>query len=114
MRTVWNKTWQEKHGMTGTDAFWAVEEAAAVIYTGTLYPLTSALSMTDFKTLVTDPLEKVGGLGEIIEDPDYLCFMMLVLVAMHAVHIHHPEATRVDIMIERSEKTTENLKAFHE
>src|SRR5262249_28766504 len=62
MADIWSADWQEEHGITGSDAYWAVEEAATVIgSTGCLYPITSGMKLVDFENSFALPLEKIAG-----------------------------------------------------
>jgi hypothetical protein len=114
MSEIWGSDFQEKHGISSSEAYWAVEEAASVIYsTGSLYPFATEVTMQDFKSLLVDRLAPIGGFGEYIEAPDYTCFILLSLLAMKYVQTRFPDATRVDLLVEKSDRTSEKIKGFH-
>ena len=115
MSDIWDPEWRDQHGITGSEAYWAVEEAATVLRTtGSLYPITSGMRLHDFRTLFADPLERLdSGDWEIVKDPDYLCYIALATLVLRYVYETLPDATRVNFLIEASEKTTESVRGFH-
>src|SRR5712691_4676877 len=115
MREIWTSEWQEEHDISGSDAYTCVEEAVSVIRsTGSLYPVTVGVGVPDFRTILAAPLQRMGANWEILEDPDYFCYIGFVIFVLARIHLVIPEATRVNFLIEHSEKTTENIKGFHE
>jgi hypothetical protein len=114
MSEIWNAEWQDKYRILGRDAYWTVEEAVTVIYSmGSLYPITAGVTDRDFQTTLVEPLAQIGGFGEIIEDPDYLCFIAFAIMAIQYVSLKCADATRVDFLIERSDRTTSKIEGFH-
>jgi hypothetical protein len=116
MREIWTEDWQRKHGISGSDAYWAVEEAATVIMTmGCLAPVTCGVGVSDWKTILADPIKKMGGSHwEIVRDPDYLCFIGFSILIVGYIHDRFPDATKIHFLIEESEKTTGTMKGFHQ
>jgi len=73
------------------------------------------MRLTDFEDVFAGPLEKIAGGGwEITRSPDYLCYIALATLSIRYVFETFPDATRVDFLVERSEKTTENVREFHD
>jgi hypothetical protein len=114
MSEIWNAKWQEKHGLKGRDAYWTVEEAVTVIYgMGSLYPITAGVSDREFQTILVEPLRKIGGFGEILEEPDYLCYVAFANIVLRYVYEVFPHATRVDFLAEESQRTSGKMSHFH-
>ena len=107
--------WRTANGITGVDAESRTDEAINVIRSmGSIYPLSSGMKISEFKSIFADPLIKLGGgRWEIVKDPDYLCFIAFATLAVRYAHEMLPDCTRVDFLVEHSQKSTENVKGFH-
>jgi hypothetical protein len=114
MSEIWGEDWQDRYKMTGSDAFWRVEEAATVLRTtGSLYPITAGIRVDQFQSILVQPLKRVGRFGELVEQPDYLCYIAYSLLVLQYVNQMFPQATKVNILVERSDATTRRIKGFH-
>jgi hypothetical protein len=116
MSEAWGEDWQTKYGVSGNQVYERIEEAARVIRSmGSLYPMTSAMIVSDFEKEFAGPLKKLNsGEWEIVKDPDYLCFIAVSLLSLQYVQQTCPDATRLDLLIEESEKTSANMELFHQ
>jgi hypothetical protein len=110
-----NEEWRNEHGLSGDEAFQRVDEAVRVIDSmGSLYPITASMHAKDFRDHFGDRLKKVGGFGEIATEPDYLSYIAFVPSVLHWAGTLLPDATRVNFLAERSQKTTKVMRLFHE
>lgn len=81
---------------------------------GSIYPISSGIRIGDWETVFAEPLKKLGGdPWEIVHEPDYLCFIAYAVLGLKYAHEMLPDATKVNFLVEHSEKTTEVIKGFH-
>jgi hypothetical protein len=114
MTDIRSSSWRTEHGITGLEAEARTDEAVRVIRSmGSIYPITAGMKVAGFKSIFADPIIKLGG-GKwgITQDPDYLCFVAFAVLALDHADRMLPDATRIDFLIEESQKTTKGIKAF--
>jgi len=114
MTDIRNDDWCRKHRITQTEAARRLDEAVRVIAsTRSLCPIRASIDVAGFQTLLSQPLKKLGGFGNITKYPDYLAFIAFTVFTLRFVKDVIPEATRVDLLAEESQKTTQTLRGFH-
>src|SRR5207244_3163650 len=53
MAEIWGEEFQDKHGLTGSNAYWCVEEAITLLMNmGSFFPITSSLRDAEFQMLL--------------------------------------------------------------
>jgi hypothetical protein len=114
MTEIWGEEFQDEHGITGSDAFWCVEEAVTLLMNmGSFLPITSIIRDAEFQTLLVEPLKAMGGFGEIVEEPDYLCYLALAAGIVPVVQRTMPHVTKINFLVERHRKTSPIIERFH-
>jgi hypothetical protein len=110
-----SKAWRAKHGLTQLQADDRLDEASAVIGTlGSLYPIRIVLDGGLFRrTFATHTLLATSG-GVKRYEPDYYAFMTYAYAVLCRVKITHPEADKVDFVVEYKAGITEHLRGFYE
>ncbi len=105
----WN--WQDKFGLTRTEASRRLDEASRVIRsTGAIVPVSFTLKRSEYDQIIANPFRK--DLGKL--DPDYLCFQWFAFTQLDWLHHQYrDEVERVDFWVEQNGDTTRNMKHFH-
>jgi hypothetical protein len=108
--------WREQHGVSRLDAEDRVNHAIALVdQMEPLYPvgvlvnaayLRKRFSQAKVKTLqfITKPRPF---------DPDYVCFLFFAFIVLNYVNVHHPQAERVNFLVERNGPITRHMQDFH-
>ena len=112
-------SWRLEHGISEIDAERKIDEAFRVIRSqGSLVPITaylnaehwrSAMERGNVRMLVKTP----GGMAKKRFDPDYECFLRFALTTLLYVHDDHPDAEKVDFVIEVNGPITKHIGRFH-
>lgn len=110
-----SKSWRAQYGLTQSQADDRLDEAANVIGTmGSLYPVRIVLDGGLFRrTFATHKLLATTG-GVKRYEPDYYAFMTYAYAVLCRVKIKHPEAEKVDFVVEYKAGITEHLRGFYE
>jgi hypothetical protein len=110
-----SKAWRLKYGLTKLQADYRLDEAASVIGAlGSLYPVRIVLDGSLFRrAFATHKLLAMSG-GVKRYEPDYYAFMTYAYAVLCRVKINHPEAEKVDFVVEYKAGITEHLRGFHE
>jgi hypothetical protein len=107
--------WRSQWHLSKLQAEDRIDEAFRLIDTmATLYPVGITVDAGQFrdkfsKTRVVKPGNRVGANF----DPDYICFLGYAFVVLQYVAHNHPEAKKVDFVIERNGQITQYIKEFH-
>src|SRR5581483_6256801 len=115
MTDIRSPQWRSDYGLSRLQADDRVDEAVSVIDTmSTLYPICirvdggyfrdkfSTRKVAFSKTTRSQPLE-----------PDYVCFLLYVFVVLTHIEKNHPQAEKVDFLVERNGQITKHIQAFH-
>jgi hypothetical protein len=109
--------WLKEHGITWDQAQNKLDEAAIVIdQMGSLYPLTVNADGGVFLDAHGGKkiMENVAGTKGAQYLIDHFCFDAYVLTVLHYIHLKHPDAEKVDFVVERKEGVFEKIKQFYE
>ena len=114
MTDIRDEDWRMQHNISALDASRRTDEAVRVLVSmGSLYPITASIDVSEFRTLLSEPLKKMGGFGNIARHPDYLAFIAFAIFTLRYVNEVICDATRVNFLAEESQKTTKALRGFH-
>lgn len=118
MTDIRDPGWRNEHGITWQEAQDKMDEAAIVIdQMGSLYPLavhTDAGVFLDAhgKKKVMEGL--TGSKKPMRFLVDHYSFHAYVYLVLHYIRAAHPDAEKVDFIVERKDGVFEKLKQFHE
>lgn len=109
-----SEQWRSQHGLTRTAAEKRVDEAFAVIESmGSLHPVGIYVDggnvLDKFSTLKV--VTSTGGAKTF--EPDYICFLAYAFSVLLHVDDIHPEAERVDFIVETKGQVTKYIREFH-
>ncbi|HEY1679394.1 MAG TPA: DUF3800 domain-containing protein [Candidatus Sulfotelmatobacter sp.] len=110
-----SKKFREKYGLTQLAADNRLDEAASVIGAmGSLYPVRIALDGGLFRQVFASHklLAVTGGIKRY--EPDYYAFMTYAYAVLCRVQIRHPEAEKVDFIVENKAGITKHLSGFYD
>jgi hypothetical protein len=96
--------WQQRHGITASQAYWKVEEAVRVVSgCGKLYPVLGLMNGAHFRDAFRDiryvRYEPQPGLYK--THPDFIAFQGFVQGVLEYIADKHPSAEKVDFVVER-------------
>lgn len=109
--------WLREHGITWDQAQDKMDEAAIIIdQMGSLYPLTINANAGAFLDAhgKKKVIENIAGNKAARFLVDHFSFNAYVFAVLHYVHLKHPEAEKVDFVVERKEGVFEKLKQFYD
>ena len=114
MTDIRSPQWRAKYGLSRLQADDRVDEAFHLIDTmPTLYPVgvhVDAGHLRD-KFGASKVVASTGASRPF--EPDYLCFLAYAFAVLSHVKQNHPEAERVDFVIERKQHVTRYIREFH-
>jgi len=115
MTDIRSKAWRQQWGISEAQADERLDEAARVIdQTGSLYPLMLTIDSSVFKPLYKN-LKMIGASGGRKEfQPDFLAFVAYVWAVLAYVHAKHPNAEKVDFLVENNSEITKEIHNFYE
>lgn len=117
MTEINSPTGREKYGLTGPEAQRRIREAVNVIRSmGSLHGIKNIMNGAHLReTFKKHSLLKSGKQpGAFAVEPDYFGYLGFVLAAVNYVHTFHPDAEKVDFLIERNGKITNRIiTEFH-
>jgi hypothetical protein len=116
MTEIRSPQWRAEHGLSRLDAEDRIDEAFNLIDTmATLHPVGVSLDAGHlhdrFAGAGVKVVARTGGAKPF--DPDYLCFLAYAYMALLHVETDHPEAERVDFIVERKGHVTKYIQEFH-
>lgn len=114
MTDIRSPQWRAKYGLSRLQADDRVDEAFHLIDTmPTLYPVSVHVDAGHLR-------DKFGASKVVAStgasrpfEPDYLCFLAYAFAVLSHVKQNHPEAERVDFVIERKQHVTRYIREFH-
>ncbi len=114
MTEIRSPKWREKYGLSKLEADDRIDTAIALIDTmQSLYPIgirANAGFIRDrfAEVRVVRSFGKPRGF-----EPDYICFLSYAWIALNYINKHHPEADKVDFVVERNGDVTKHIQDFH-
>jgi hypothetical protein len=114
MNGMRNKQWCEQHGIDRKEAEFRITEAFGVIdAVPRLYPIACEFNAGHVLDIFKQKVKFETGARRRFE-PDYLGFIGYVDKVLQYLTAEHPEATRVDFIVEAKEETTNRIREFFE
>jgi hypothetical protein len=117
MTEIRGNEFRDKHGLSRLTADDRIDEAAAVIDTmGTLYPIAVEVDGGRIKDLFADVKVRRSSAKQFEAkpfEPDYLCFLAYAHTVLDYVHKKHPEAEKVDFIVEQKGVITRYINEYH-
>jgi hypothetical protein len=110
-----SRSWREKNRLTERDAENRLDEASSVIATmGSLYPVKINIAGALFRKLYAphDFLAASGGRKRF--EPDYLAFVAYAYAVLKRISIKHPDAKKVDFIVEVKSLVTKHIGELYE
>jgi hypothetical protein len=117
MTEIRDHDWRQEHGVSWLQAQDKMDEAAILLdQMGSLYPITIRANAGAF--LDAHGTKKVFK-NEGDKKPsrfliDHYSFNAYIFAVLSYIHIRHPDAEKVDFMVERKDGVWEKLKQFHD
>lgn len=114
MTEMRSQLWREKWRITETEVDERLDEAARVIDTmGSLYPLMITIDGSVFTPLYKE--HKMIGVSGRQKDfqPDFLAFVAYVYAVLGYVHAKHPNAEKVDFLVENNSEITKEIHQLY-
>lgn len=114
MTEIRSEQWRVQYGLSRTAADKRIDDAFAVIGSmGSLYPVGIYVDgghvLDKFST--TKVVAPTGGAKAF--EPDYLCYLAYAYSVLLYVETSHPEAERVDFIVETKGQVTKLVQEFH-
>lgn len=117
MTDIRNPEWLRKHSLTWDQAQEKMDDAAVVIdQMGSLYPIAVGVNGGSFldahgKKKVMQNVAGTKGARFLV---DHYSFNAYVLAALNHIYHRHPDAEKVDFIVERKEGVSEKLTEFYD
>lgn len=114
MTEIRSEEWRKKHGISLAEAEDRVDNAFTVIDTlSSLFPIGISLDAGFLRDRLADAIITAPTGGKRPFDPDYLCFIGYVYYVLNYLAHKHPEAEKVDFVIEKNGPITRYIQHFH-
>jgi hypothetical protein len=114
MTDIRSRQWREKYGLSQSAADARVDEAFILIRSmGTLYPIGTHLDAAHFRDRSAKLKVVVSTGGAKSFEPDYICFLAYAVLVLDYLDKCHPEAEKVDFIVERKGDVTKHVQEFH-
>jgi hypothetical protein len=114
MTEIRSKQWREQYGISRLQADDRIDEAVRLIdQMYTLTPIGIEADQGYFRDELAEikMLVASGGVKDL--EPDYICFLGYAYVVLVVLHEFHPEAEKVDFIVERKSDITKHIQEFH-
>jgi hypothetical protein len=117
MTDIRSDKWRKKYGLSRLEAEGRVDEAIRVIDgMGSLYAIGSRADAGFFLDMFAGDDGKIltnkGAIKKFV--PDHLCFMGYVFVVLNYVNYTHPEAEKVDFIVEHKHGVFDEVNEFYD
>jgi hypothetical protein len=115
MVEVRSRKWRKQYGLSGVEAERRVDEAARIIRSmGSLQLLTTWLDGGHFRGTFKGARIAQSGpqFGAYSFQPDYIGFLGFAYNALEYVKQHHPDAEKVDFVIERKDGVSHHMPNY--
>jgi hypothetical protein len=110
--------WRTRYGLSDSAAEKRIDEAFSVIRSqGSLVPIMATLDVGHFRDTfknVKIEFETPGGTAAKRPEPDYYCFQRYATCVLMHVYRTHPDAEKVDFIVEVNGQITRHIQHFHE
>jgi hypothetical protein len=117
MTDIRDPDWCKEHGLSWDEAQAKMDEAAILIdQMGSLYPITVDMSGGAFLDAhgKKKVMESVSGNKAVRFLVDHFSFNAYVFAVLSYIHAKHPDAEKVEFIVERKEGVFEKLKQFYD
>ena len=106
---------KRKYGLSDLQAEDRVETAKQIVETaGGVSTISSHMDTGDLMDVLQAPLKAATVRLRIgVNEPDYFCFLGFAYITILHVQRGSPDAEKVDFVVSRKDKVTDNLKYFH-
>ena len=110
MTEMRSKSWRAKWRITDLDMDDRLDEAAVVIQTlGSLYPFKLTIDASTFRPLYRPHKVVVASGAHKDFQPDFLAFMSYAYAVLFYVNKKHPDAEKVDFLVENNSEITKHI-----
>lgn len=114
MTDIRSPQWRAEHGLSQYEADRRVDEAFSLLgQMASLYPVGINVNAGMFRDQFAEFRVTVPGRKPMPMEPDYICFLAYAFVLLKFVHTTHPEAEKVDFVVERKNVVTRYIQEFH-
>ena len=114
MTEIRSPKWRAEYGLSKEDAERRVDEACAIIHTmGGLFPIGAYMDAGNFRDNFASAKFIAASGGAKTLEPDYICFLLYSMLVLSYVDSYHPEAQKVDFIVERKSDITKHIQEFH-
>ena len=117
MTEIRSPKWREAHGLTEADAENRVDQACVILdQLANLQPVRLVVNGGDFRDEFRDTRVVRTGRKQFAAstfEPDYICFLGYAWAALKYLTEYHPEAEKLDFVVERKNKVTNYIQEFH-
>lgn len=117
MTDIRSSRWREAHGLTETDAENRTDQACIILdQLANLHPIRVVMNAGVFRdrfreTRVVATTRKQFTASKF--EPDYICFLGYAWAALKYLAEYHPEAEKLDFVIEQKNKVANHIQDFH-
>lgn len=115
MTDIRSRKFRDDHGLSRVDADSRLDEAIRVIGgLGSLRAVLIDINARHFRETMSDMkfIASTGGIKD-YHHPDYFCFQAYVFALLMYVEKWHPDAEKVDFIVERNGEITKHIQTFH-
>jgi hypothetical protein len=114
MTDIRSSQWRAEHRISKLDANDRIDEAIRLIDTmHSLFPIGIRVNAGVLRDRFSETrVLRSKGKARPFE-PDYLCFLAYSWVVLNYVHLQHPDAEKVDFIVERNGEITKHIQDFH-
>jgi hypothetical protein len=114
MTEMRSRKWRAEHGLSELDADDRIDEAITLIDTmASLYPIGIDVHAGHFRDELREQKVVVSSGGAKNLEPDYICFVGYAYLVLKYLERFHPEAEKVDFVVERNGDITKHIQEFH-
>jgi hypothetical protein len=115
MTEIRSRTFRDEHGISRDQADLRIDEAINVIkQLGSLRAVIIDVNAENFRDQMSDMkfIASTGGIKD-YHHPDYFCFQAYVFAVLNYVETWHPEAEKIDFIVEQNGEITKHIQTFH-
>jgi hypothetical protein len=114
MTDIRSPQWRSEHGLSGVAAEQRDEAIRVIASTGSVFAILSKVDAGHFRDVLANHkvIARIGAKPYSLE-PDYMCFLAFAYVALKYVTEEHPDAEKVDFIVEHNGNITRHIGDFH-
>jgi hypothetical protein len=115
MTDMRRRQWLEDHGLTKLVASDRIDEAVLLLDTmANFYPIAITIDGAHFRDETKGmKIKPAPGMASTEFEPDYICFLAYARLVLGYIEHRHPEAEKVDFIVEMNGKITKHIQKFH-